>query len=73
MRPLVHLRKLFVHGARATLRWIDTRQDDRSQWLKALIARRGKNRAAVALANKNARIVWALLAHNQDYRVRAAV
>jgi transposase len=44
----VHLRKLFVHGARATLRWVDTRHDDRSQWLKALMARRGKNRAAVA-------------------------
>jgi transposase len=68
-----YLRKLFVHGARATLRWVDTKQDDRSQWLKALIARRGKNRAAVALANKNARIVWALLAHNQEYRVRTRV
>ena len=47
--------------------------DERSRWLKALIARRGKNRAAVALANKNARIVWALLAHNQEYRVRTVV
>jgi transposase len=44
----VYLRKLLVHGARATLRWIDTKSDDRSQWLKALMARRGKNRAAVA-------------------------
>jgi transposase len=44
----VYLRKLLVHGARATLRWIETKQDERSQWLKALIARRGKNRAAVA-------------------------
>jgi transposase len=69
----VYLRKLFVHGARATLRWVDTKQDDRSRWLTALIARRGKNRAAVALANKNARIVWALLAHNQEYRVRTIV
>jgi transposase len=69
----VYLRKLLVHGARATLRWIDTKHDERSQWLKALIARRGKNRAAVALANKNARIVWALLAHNQEYRPRTAV
>ena len=69
----VYLRKLLVHGARATLRWIDTKHDERSQWLKALIARRGKNRAAVALANKNARIVWALLAHNQEYRSRTAV
>jgi transposase len=59
------LRKLLVHGARATLRWVDTKSDDRSQWLKALIVRRGKNRAAVALANKKARIAWALLAHNE--------
>jgi len=57
-----YLRTLFVHGARATLRWVDSKQDDRSRWLKALIARRGKNRAAVALANKNARIAWALRA-----------
>jgi transposase len=68
-----YLRKLLVHGARATLRWVDTKGDDRSQWLRALIARRGKNRAAVALANKNARIVWVLLAHNQEYRVRTIV
>jgi transposase len=68
-----YLRKLLVHGARATLRWVDTKYDARSQWLKALIARRGKNRAAVAMANKNARIVWALLAHNQEYRVRTVV
>src|SRR5918999_4362752 len=71
-RGNIYLSKLLVHGARATLRWVDTKTDDRSQWLRALIARRGKNRAAVALANKNARIVWALLAHNQEYSVRPA-
>jgi transposase len=65
-----YLRKLLGHGARATLRWVDTRSDERSRWLRALIARRGKNRAAVALANTNARIVWALLAYNQEYRLR---
>lgn len=68
----VYLRTLLVHGARATLRWIETKPDDRSRWVRALIARRGKNRAAVALANKNARIVWALLVHNQEYRVGTA-
>jgi transposase len=68
----VYLRTLLVHGARTTLRWIETKSDDRSRWLKALIARRGKNRTAVALANKNARIVWALLVHHQEYRVRTA-
>jgi transposase len=71
-RGHISLRKLFVHGARATLRWVEPKTDDRSQWLRALIARRGKNRAAVALANKNARIAWALLAHNQEYSVRPA-
>ena len=40
------------------------------RWLRALIARRGKNRVAVALANKNARIVWALLAHDQEYHTQ---
>jgi transposase len=71
-RGNVYLRKLLIHGARATLRWVETKQDDRSRWLKALIERRGKNRAAVALANKNARIVWALLAHNEEYRISTA-
>jgi transposase len=68
----VYLRTLLIHGARATLRWIETKPDDRSRWVRALIARRGKNRAAVALANKNARIVWALLVHHQEYRVKPA-
>jgi transposase len=68
-----YLRKLFVHGARATLRWVNAKQDDRSRWLTALIARRGKNRAAVALANKNARIAWALLTRHQAYRVKAVI
>src|SRR5919204_1067314 len=63
----VYLRTLLVHGARATLRWVDTQSDDRSRWLRALIARRGKNRAAVAIAHKNARIVWALLTSHQAY------
>lgn len=68
----VYLRTLLIHGARATLRWIATKPDDRSRWLRDLIARRGKNRAAVALANKNARIVWALLVHHQEYRIKPA-
>ena len=70
-RGNIYLRKLLIHGARATLRWIDTKHDERGRWLRALIARRGKNRAAVALANKNARIVWALLVHDQEYHAWA--
>ena len=41
--------------------------DQRSKWLRALIERRGKNKAAVALANKNARIAWVLLSSDQTY------
>jgi transposase len=62
-----YLRKLFVHGARTTLRWVDVKQDGRSRWVRALMARRGHNKAAVALANKNARIAWVLLATDQVY------
>jgi transposase len=66
-------RKLLVHGARATRCWVDAKQDDRSRWFTALVARRGNNRAAVALANKNARMAWALLTHHQEYRIKAVV
>ena len=62
-----YLRKLLVHGARATLRWVKLKSDRRSQWAQALIKRRGTNRAVVALANKNARIAWVLLVTDQVY------
>lgn len=62
-----YLRTLLIHGARAVVR-VAERQVDTDSWLKRLLARRNKNVAAVALANKNARTVWALLAHGRDYR-----
>jgi transposase len=62
-----YLRTLLVHGARATLRWIGVKTDQRSKWVRALIERRGKNKTAVALANKNARIAWVLLSGEQTY------
>jgi transposase len=68
----VYLRKLLVHGARATLRWVGLKADRRSQWLRGLLARRGKNKTAVALANKNARIAWVLLTTEQVYSSEAA-
>jgi transposase len=67
-----YLRTLLIHGTRATLRFAARKRDPRSRWISAMRERRGTNIAAAALANKNARVLWALLAHNQDYRVRAA-
>ena len=63
----VYLRTPLVHGARATLRWVGRQPDRRSKWVRALMARRGKNKTAVALAPKNARIAWVLLSSDQTY------
>jgi len=63
-----YLRTLLIHGARAALRTAGHKTDRRSRWVTALAARRGFNRACVALANKNARIAWAMVAHAEPYR-----
>jgi len=63
-----YLRTLLIHGARSAIRWMEGKDDQRSRWLQALVARRGKNKAAVALANKNARIIWALLSRCECYQ-----
>ena len=55
-----YLRTLLIHGARAVIRYAENKAGPES-WLRKLITRRNKNIAAVALANKNARIIWALL------------
>jgi transposase len=63
-----YLRKLLVHGARAVVRTVGDKADRRSGWIRALVQRRGFNRATVAVADKNARIVWALLRSHQAYQ-----
>src|SRR5690606_11261840 len=68
-RGSAYLRTLMVHGARAVLRHAARSSTPRSQWLQAVATRRGANIAVVALANKNARTVWALLTRQQDYRL----
>jgi len=62
-----YLRTLMIHGARAVIRFAEKNAEPES-WMRKLMARRNKNVAAVALANKNARIVWALLAHDRMFR-----
>ncbi|ODS22551.1 hypothetical protein AB835_13630 [Candidatus Endobugula sertula] len=63
-----YLRTLLIHGARAALRFSCHRADKLSQWATALADRRGKNITAVALGNKNIRIVWCLLTREETYR-----
>lgn len=63
-----YLRKLLVHGARAAVLAAKGKHDARSRWINALVERRGHNKAVVAVANKNARIVWALLTTGECYR-----
>ena len=61
-----YLRTLLIHGARAVIRYAENKAEPES-WLRKLIMRRNKNIAAVALANKNARIIWALLAKDTTF------
>jgi transposase len=67
-----YLRTLLIHGARSALYYAARRHSRRSEWLEGVRKRRGTNIAAVALANKNARVLWALLRRAEDYRVRPA-
>jgi transposase len=62
-----YLRKLLVHGARAVIRHAKDRDDGLSQWLNELVARKHVNVATVALANKTARIAWAIVHNETSY------
>ncbi|MDB5941836.1 MAG: family transposase [Ramlibacter sp.] len=62
-----YLRTLLIHGARSVI-YRATQRADTDSWLFKLTARRNKNVAAVALANKTARVAWALLAHGREFR-----
>ena len=66
-----YIRMLLIHGARAALNAARNKEDGRSRWVKNLADRRNKNIATVALANKNARIAWAILSRGEDYRKAA--
>jgi len=68
-----YLRTLMIHGARAVIYASERKLNAPEGWLKNLLLRRNKNVAAVALANKNARIVWALLAHERDFSPQYAM
>ena len=65
-----YLRTLLIHGARAALPHLAARDDALGSWLRALLARVHRNVAVVALANKLARIAWAVLTGNRRYEAQ---
>ncbi len=67
-----YIRTLLIHGGRSIVRCAHKHEDKRSQWVGEVEQRRGKNITAVAVANKNARIAWALLTKKEDYQAKMA-
>lgn len=67
-----YLRTLLIHGGRSALYVARRRTNPRSSWLNRLREGSCYNVAAVALANKNARVAWAMLRYGEDYRPRRA-
>jgi transposase len=63
----VYLRSLLVHGARAVVSQAKHRDDRLSRWVTGIAQRRHPNVAAVALANKTARMAWAMLRNETNY------
>jgi transposase len=66
-----YLRTLLIHGARSVVFRAKAKTDKRSLWIMDKQQRLGTTKACVAVANKNARIIWSLIAREQEYR-RAA-
>lgn len=65
-RGNVYIRRLLIHGARAVVGWRKRRPVAADGWLQGLVARRPVTGATVAMANKSARIPWALLTSEAD-------
>lgn len=68
-----YLRKNLIHGARAVLPYLAERDTPLGKWVRGLLARAHKNKVVVALANKMARIAWALLAHGRNFNAERSV
>jgi transposase len=66
-----YLRMLLIHGARSVVYRAEGKTDNRNRWIAEKKKKLGTTKACVAVANKNARIIWALLAKDEPYR-RAA-
>ena len=67
-RGNAYLRHCLIQGAWSVIRYADNHDDRLSLWARGVIKRRGKHKAAVAVANKLARIIWSMLYHQTEYR-----
>jgi transposase len=63
-----YLRTLLIHGGRTVVQHATKKADKRSQWISEKIKTRGKNKTAVAVANKNARVIWKILKTEEVFR-----
>lgn len=66
-----YMRMCLIHGARAVMANLRDKQDKVSRWIRELIERRGYLRAAVALAARNARLIWTLMIKREEYKIMA--
>ena len=66
-RGNAQLRKLFIHGARAVMNYSKDKTDKFSLWINSLLTRMHPCKAIVAIANKIARIAWAVLVKQEPY------
>ena len=67
-----YLRRMFIHGARAVLLRVKYDTGALGQWIRGLETRAASNVVVVAIANKLARIAWAVLSSGERYRITAA-
>ena len=63
------IRRLLIVGAMSVIRWVVRKGGSANRWLAALVARKPRMVAAVALANKMARMIWAMTTKREDYRM----
>src|SRR5450830_598733 len=68
-----YLRTVLIHGARSVVRTAKGKEDRLSQWISRIAQNRHPNIAAVALANKTARIAWAMMRNGTDYQPNRVV
>jgi transposase len=61
------IRRLLIVGAMSVIRWVVRKGGSANRWLAALVARKPKMVAAVALANKMARMIWAITTKQENY------